>query len=149
RYLAAAWEYGQKPAGPKHTIEAFATGRGLHAFALRRWVEYLKGPRLGSQQRLTIPVKEYDGEPGIHAWTAKAERPWWGANTTSREVAIETFVLPPRSVTINPGDAGGAVGWTSPVAGVVRVAGRLIDCDPHDGSGVRWIVDLVTPGGRH
>jgi hypothetical protein len=149
RYLIAAWEYGQRPEKPALSVEALATQRGLQAFALSQWIAYLKEPRLGGEPLLTHPTRDYDGEAGVHAWMASAERPWWGVNSTPRAVPIETFVLPPRSVSVNPGDAGGAVGWRSPIHGIVRIAGRLTDCDPHDGVGVRWIVDHVTASGRH
>src|SRR5262249_2058313 len=61
---------------------------------------------------------------------------------------IETFVLPPHSVSVNPGVEGGSVGWKSPIAGTVRITGRLTDGDPHDGAGVAWDIDHLTRQGR-
>ena len=58
---------------------------------------------------------------------AAAERPWWAYNSTGHDVPIETFLLPPHSVSVNPGIEGGSVGWKSPIAGTVRVTGRLTD----------------------
>src|SRR5262249_43737321 len=92
--------------------------------------------------------RDFDGEPGVQVWGAAAERPWWGYNGTDRDVPIETFLLPPRSVSVNPGVEGGSVGWKSPIAGTVRIAGRLTDGDPHDGSGVARAIALVTRRGR-
>jgi hypothetical protein len=149
RYLLAAWEYHHRPADQAAlSVAQFAAQRGLHAYALERWVPYLAEPGLGEYKLLHLPVRAYDGEAGVRAWTAHAERPWWGFNTNRTEVAIETFTLPPRSVSVNPGTEGGAVGWKSPIAGTVRVTGTLTDGDPYDGVGVAWAVDHVSAGGR-
>jgi hypothetical protein len=147
RYLKAAFEYQHRPADQGSvSVQDFAAKQGLQAFALEQWVNYLGGSRLGEARLLHVPVQNYDGEPGIQVWGASAERPWWGANTTTHEVAIETWLLPPRSVSINPGVEGGAVAWKSPITGKVRVTGRLVDGDPHDGTGVSWAIDLVAGG---
>src|SRR5262249_49917394 len=81
-------------------------------------------------------------------WRAAAERPWWGSNGTDHDVPIETFLLPPRSVSVNPGVEGGSVGWRSPVKGMVRITGRLTAGEPHDGAGGAWAVDHVRRPGR-
>jgi hypothetical protein len=148
-YLLAAWDYSKRPADQAGlSAEDFASRRGLQGFALKRWIEMLEGPRVGETHALKHPVRDFDGERGVAAWKADAERPWWAYNATNQDVAIETFLLPPRSVSVNPGVEGGAVGWTSPVAGTVRIAGRLADGDPHDGSGVSWAIDHVRTDNR-
>ena len=116
---------------------------------MKGWIDYLGGTRAGEFRRLDRPVRDYDGERGVAAWMAAAERPWWAYNGNDHDVAIETFLLPPRSVSVNPGVEGGAVGWRSPVSGTVRVAGRLTDGDPYDGTGVAWAIDHLTKDGRH
>jgi hypothetical protein len=149
RYLLASWDYRHRPADQVAlSVGDFASKRELHAYALERWLAYLDEPGLGEYKLLHLPVREYDGEAGVRAWMAHAERPWWGFNTNRAEVAIETFTLPPRSVSVNPGTEGGAVGWKSPVEGKVRVAGRVTDGDPFDGVGVAWAVDHVSAAGR-
>jgi hypothetical protein len=149
RYLLAAWEYQSRPASQANlSAGEWASKRGLQPFALTRWVDYLGGSRLGEFHLLRLPVRDYDGEPGVHVWAVSAERPWWGANSTDHEIPIETFLLPPRSVSVNPGLEGGAVGWKSPFTGRVRITGRLTDADPHDGVGVAWAVDHAGAGGR-
>jgi hypothetical protein len=150
QYLLAAWEFQNRPAKQANvSAEDWAKKRDLRPFALTRWVDYLAGSRFGEYQLLARPVRDYDGEAGVHVWAAHAERPWWGVNTTDHDVPIETFLLPPHSVSVNPGTQGGAVTWKSPVTGMVRVSGRLIDADPHDGSGVSWAVDHVSGASRH
>jgi hypothetical protein len=148
-YLLASWDYGHRPADQAGvSVDSFAAGRRLHGFALRRWINYLAGPRAGAFRRLDQPVRDYDDEPGIQVWRVAAERPWWAYNSTDHEVPIETFLLPPHSVAVNPGTEGGAVSWRSPVAGRVQIAGRLTDLDPYDGVGVAWRIDRVSRQGR-
>ena len=150
RYLLATWDYQNRPADQAPlSVDEFATRANLHSFALNQWTAYLKGPRLGEFRSLNAPERDFDGEPGVLAWRVRAERPWWAVNTNEREVAIETFCLPPRSLSINPGTEGGAVGWRSPVAGTVRISGTLTDTDPFDGVGVVWAIDHVRNGVRH
>ncbi|HZW31081.1 MAG TPA: PSD1 and planctomycete cytochrome C domain-containing protein [Isosphaeraceae bacterium] len=148
-YLLASWDYRNRPADQAGlSAEAFARRHGLRESALRRWVDYLDGPRVGEFHRLDQAVRDFDGEPGVEVWRAAAERPWWSYNSTDHDVPIETFVLPPRSVSVNPGVEGGSVGWKSPLAATVRIAGRLTDADPHDGAGVAWTIDHLTRQGR-
>jgi hypothetical protein len=149
-YLQAAWEYQARPADQAGvSVQDFASKRKLQPFALDLWVQYLGGGRLGEIRRLHVPVRNYDGEVGVHVWGAHAERPWWGVNSNHHEVGIETWLLPPRTTSMNPGVEGGAVAWKSPFTGRVRVTGRLTDADPHDGVGVSWVVDLVSGRVRH
>jgi hypothetical protein len=149
QYLLAAWEYQNRPADQANvSTEEWAKKRKLRPFALAQWIDYLGGSRLGESHLLDRPVRDYDGEPGVHVWGASAERPWWGVNSTEKEVPIETWLLPPRTVSMNPGVEGGAAAWKSPFAGRVRIAGRLTDADPHDGSGVAWVIDQTGSGGK-
>jgi len=148
-YLLASWEYRNRATGQAAlSPEEFATRRGLHGFALHRWLDYLVGPRSGDFHLMDQPVRDFDGEAGVEVWRVGAERPWWAFNSTSHDVPIETFLLPPRSVSVNPGTEGGSVGWKSPITGTVGIAGRLTDADPYDGTGVSWVIDQVTREGR-
>ncbi len=149
KYLLASWEYPNRPADQaKLSVEEFASSRKIHGFALAQWIDYLSGKRLGEYQLLTMPVQDYDGEAGIQTWRTRAERPWWAVNTTRNEVGIETFTLPGRTISVNPGYEGGAVAWKSPIAGTVSITGKLTDGDPFDGVGVSWIIDHVSGAGR-
>jgi hypothetical protein len=149
KYLLAVWDFRHRPADQAGvSLEDWAKQRDLQPFALQGWINYLGNNRLGESHLLAHPVRNYDGEMGVHVWGAHAERPWWGVNTTDHDVPIETFLLPPHSVSVNPGTAGGAVVWKSPVTGRVRITGRLTDADPHDGNGVIWVVDHAGGGMR-
>jgi hypothetical protein len=150
RYLLAAWDYQHRTADQaKLSVDDFATRESLHSFALNQWTAYLKGQPLGEFQPLNVPERDFDGEPGVLAWRVRAERPWWAANTNAREVPIETFCLPPRTLSINPGTEGGAVAWRSPLAGTVKITGKLTDTDPLDGVGAVWAIDHVRNQARH
>jgi hypothetical protein len=148
-YLVASWDYRNRGADEAAiSPEEFATRRGLHGFALHQWIDYLDGPRAGDFHLMDQRVRDFDGERGVEVWKVAAERPWWAVNSTDQDVPIETFLLPPHSVSVNPGTEGGAVGWKSPISGTVSVNGRLTDADPHDGTGVAWVIDHVTRDGR-
>lgn len=150
RYLMATWDYQHRPADQAQlSVDDFCKRENLHAYALNQWTAYLKGARLGQFQSLNVPEHDFDGEPGVLAWRVRAERPWWAANTNTHEVPIETFNLPPRTISINPGTEGGAVGWRSPIAGAVQITGKLTDTDPFDGVGVVWAIDHIRNGVRH
>jgi hypothetical protein len=150
RYLLASWDYQHRPADQAGvSVADWATKHRLRPFALGQWIAYLQAGRFRDYRLLHVPVRDYDGEAGVHVWGASAERPWWGANSTDHEVPIETFLLPPRSISVNPGVEGGAVAWKSPIAGKVRITGRLTDADPHDGAGVSWAIDHTGKAGRH
>ena len=116
---------------------------------MNQWIAYLKAPALGEFLPLNVPERDFDGESGVLAWRVRAERPWWAVNTNAHEVPIETFCLPPRTLSINPGTEGGAVGWKSPITGTVRITGKLTDADPLDGVGVIWAIDYIRNRVRH
>jgi hypothetical protein len=148
-YLIASWDYRNRGAAEAAlSPEDFAKRRGLHGFALQRWIDYLNGPRVGDFHLMDQPVRDFDGETGVEVWRVAAERPWWAYNSTNHDVPIETFLLPPRSVSVNPGTEGAAVGWKSPITGTVEIAGRLTDADPYDGTGIAWVIDHLTRDGR-
>jgi hypothetical protein len=144
-YLLAAYDCGQ--AGPSAgTPEDFARRRGLHGYALRQWLDALAG---GDYVLMQKAVRDVAGHAGVHGWRGDADCPSLLVNTTAVEVPIVTFRLPPRSVAVHPGPASGVVvAWRSPVAGTVRVRGRVADADPTCGDGIAWSIDLRAAGGR-
>jgi hypothetical protein len=145
-YVLAAWDHRNPPAGqPRLTLEKFAASRKLHAYALRRWGDYLG---LGEYPLLKRTVRDLGGKPGVHGWLAQPEPPSLVVNTTAKPVQILTFRLPPHSVAVHPGpDRGVAVSWKSPIRGTVRVRGGVSDADPVAGDGIAWVLDQRTPGG--
>ena len=147
KYLTAAWEYRTRPAdSPALPLADFAARKGLHAFALRQWIDYLGG---GDYKLLTRAVRDVGGKAGVSSWRGEADCPNVVANSTDREVAILTFKLPPKSLSVHPGPNNGvAVRWRSPVKGTVRIAGGVTDADPRGGDGIAWAIDLRRLDGR-
>ena len=64
------------------------------------------------------------------------------------EPATLTDRLPPKSISVHPSPTSGAVvSWKSPIAGAVRITGRIADGDPVGGDGVVWHLDHRTASG--
>ncbi len=137
-YVAAALEYAAGSNRPP--LSAFASERGLHPFALRQWSETLG--LSGEFPLMAKALRDVAGRPGIHAWKGEPDCPSMTVNATDQEVAITTLKLPPRSVSVHPGPSNGVVvGWKSPIAGTVRITGRVADADPVGGDGIAWAID--------
>ncbi len=105
---------------------------------LKGWVDYLGTGDLGL---MTFPVRDVRGVKGIHAWknARDADTPNALASTNEATVEFGTIKMPPKSVAIHPSPgAGVAVAWRSPIAGAVRVRGRVVDADAVCGDGVDW-----------
>ncbi|HTU25460.1 MAG TPA: PSD1 and planctomycete cytochrome C domain-containing protein, partial [Pirellulales bacterium] len=142
RYLLAAWDsqdFQQQTAG--QSIEQFASQRGLDSRVLSQWITYLG---LGEPRLLAKAVENPDGVAGVHAWLLadNVPYPWVQVNPTDQPARNLTWVIPPYSAAVHPSPTGGvAVAWRSPIAGMVRVRGRVVDGDPNGGDGVAWSVD--------
>ena len=76
-------------------------------------------------------MRDVGGKAGVSAWRGEADCPNVVANSTDQEIAIQTFKLPPKSLSVHPGPNNGVVvGWRSPVKGTVRITGGVTDADP-------------------
>ena len=128
-YLLAAWDYPNRPRRTGRRLRGAVRGRtrvctgspsqrGSITWAVCEWATSIGW--ISPSATSTASRASWSG------WAA-AERPWWAYNSTDHDVPIETFLLPPHSVSVNPGTEGGAVGWKSPIAGTVRITGRLAD----------------------
>jgi hypothetical protein len=144
-YLLAAWDSRQQR--PAASADEVARRRGLHGFALRQWLDFL-----GYSDDYPLMPRRTDnvqGKANVYGWRGEPDCPNALINATDEELVILSFKVPPRGVTVHPGPSNGvAVTWQSPVAGTVRVRGRLADADPNGGDGVAWLIDLRTAGGR-
>ncbi len=147
KYLTAAWEYQKTPAhSPILSLGGLAAHKNLHTYALRQWIDYLGN---NDYKLMTKPVRDVDGKSGVLGWRGESECPNVLANGTDQLVAIQTFKLPAKSVSVHPGPNNGvAVGWRSPVKGTVSIRGGVTDADPACGDGVAWAIDLRKAGGR-
>jgi hypothetical protein len=142
KYLIAAWDYEHpsKSEDPP-SLRDFAESRDLHPGVLRRWHRELGYGEAG--RLLAQTAENVGGTKGVFAWRRDPGGPSLTVNTTDKDLAILTFRLPARTVSVHPGPASAvAVSWTSPVTGQVRVSGRVADGDPVAGDGVSWAVTL-------
>jgi Protein of unknown function (DUF1549)/Protein of unknown function (DUF1553)/Planctomycete cytochrome C len=139
-YVQAAWQYEHRPAAQSGvTLDAFAQGKGLQAWALRQWRDYLG---LGDYPLMMQATADASGMKGLSSWRGKADCPNLLVNSNDTPRTISTLTLPPRSVAVHPGPANGVVvAWRSPVSGVVRITGRVADADPNGGDGIAWAID--------
>ena len=90
----------------------------------------------------TEVTRDVAGKPGLISWKGRgADNPSLVINTTDAPVAFSTIKLPARAIAVHPGPKVAATAvWRSPVAGTVRVSGRLQDADPNCGDGIVWLV---------
>jgi Protein of unknown function (DUF1553)/Protein of unknown function (DUF1549)/Planctomycete cytochrome C len=147
KYLVAAWEYQNPPAGQTPgTVAEFARRKELHEFALRQWLDYLGA---GDYVLMPKPISNAGGMAGVFGWRGEPDCPNMLVNTTDKEVTITTLKLPPKSVAVHPGPQNGvAVAWRSPFTGTVKIAGGVTDADPNCGDGIAWIIDHRKTGSR-
>ena len=90
----------------------------------------------------TEVTRDAAGKPGLISWKGRgADNPSLVINTTDAPLAFTTIKLPARAIAMHPGPkvTASAV-WRSPVAGTVRVSGKLQDADPNCGDGIVWLV---------
>jgi len=159
RYLVAAAELRLGAPG-QATVDAVAARHGLDAGLLRRWHAYLGRPVGASavvapqaveavrKGLYTAKLNSVGGHKTVNGWGSDAT-PWFMANAAKEPVRLSTLTLPPRSVSTHPSPAlAAAMGWRSPIAGTVKVAGQVTDIDPNCGNGVGWSVELLHDGGK-
>jgi hypothetical protein len=144
--LRAVSEFQSLP--PKPSVAEFAAKRNLPAHALTSWLSYLGNGDLGL---FTRALRDIHGKKGLHAWgvAGGADTPSASVNTTDQQIAFVTINLPPQTVAVHPSpSAGAAAAWKSPMAGKVRVSGRVLDADGVCGDGIDWTFDHVSGGTR-
>jgi mono/diheme cytochrome c family protein len=144
-YLVAAARYKNRSAN-RSGLNVEETNK-LDAAVLQQWVNYLG---FGDFKLLSKPVKNLLDKPGLHALrnARNADTPSAVANNTDREVSFLSIKMPAHSLAIHPSPkAGVAVGWKSPITGIVRLKGKVADADPSCGDGIEWTIKLKKSGG--
>ena len=77
----------------------------------------------------------------IKSW-GSPETPSIAANSSDREVRIPG-IMKPHSVAMHPSPTRKvAVGWRSPVTGLVRLEARAVHAHPECGNGLTWALEL-------
>lgn len=139
RYLMAIYDYQNRPAGQANlSIDQFADQHGLHAYALRQWMSYIG---LGDYRLMATPLRDLLGSMGVYGFKGSDDTPSLVVNTNTDARTLLTFTLPPKSVSIHPGPANGvAISWKSPITGVVKIRGSVVDVDSGGGDGIAWAI---------
>jgi hypothetical protein len=93
----------------------------------------------GGTKLLPESVRGLMGQSGLHAWR-NGDTPSVFVNAAAEPIAVWTK-LPPRSLFVHPAaDGNVAIGWISPIDGVVRITGRIADAHPGGPDGVGWLL---------
>jgi hypothetical protein len=141
-YLAAATE--ADAAGGKASVAHLATKHGLEADALSAWLDYLgigTGGPVHVESYLQGKISGAKDHAFITGW-GRHETPLLVANPSDQLVHIPGH-MKPRSVAVHPSPTlQAAVGWRSPVSGVVRVEAKVTHAHPECGNGVTWSLEL-------
>ncbi len=142
-YLLAAWDYRHRTQDKAaQTPREFSDERHLRPDALVQWIDYL-GLGGGDGRLMLNPVRD-SGAPGVHGWKGETAEPILLVNTNNHAVNVPGS-MPPRSVAVHPGPAGGvAVAWRSPITGTVRIRGKVVDAHAACGNGVDWAIERRT-----
>ncbi len=140
RYLMAIYDFRRS----NLSISEFAAQNNLHAHALRQWMSFIG---LGDYKLMAVAQRDVLNSPGVHGFRGAEDTPSLLVNTTDEARKLLTFMLPARSVNIHPGPKDGvAVMWKSPVAGEVKIKGKLADADAACGDGFAWAIDFRQHG---
>ena len=139
-YLEASWAFAHRPASQQAiSLEEFAAKRGLRAFALRQWQDYLS---LSNYRLMTSPFDKLAGVSGVYGFHGTGDLPSITANANAEAKTISTFTLPAHSISVHPSSKNGVViAWKSPISGSVKVEGRVVDGDAACGNGIEWAID--------
>ncbi len=88
-------------------------------------------------------VRDVEKNVGLNSWRA-GETPSAWVNSTDAPIKVWT-TLPPKTFYVHPAPDGPvAVGWLSPIDGIVRVSGRVADAHRGGGDGVGWRLELIS-----
>lgn len=145
-YLAAATRAASL--GPDVSAEQIATLAAKHKLdlpALRVWLEYLaisdSGPVLVSGHfEQTVSNGDYDF---IKGWGTGAT-PIVNSNASDQEVRLPGIARP-HQIQAHPSPTlFAAIGWQSPISGLVQIDARLSDAHPECGNGQEWFVQHRT-----
>lgn len=141
RAMLTAWDYhNQSEASRGLTLDQFAARSGFDPEVLRSWIDYLGW---GDGRLLNVPVRTVAGKPEVLGFKGPGDLPSLVANTSEKEIAFATIVLPPKTIAVHPAP-GAAVGmaWHSPIGGKFKIAGRVADADDKGGDGIAWTLTL-------
>jgi hypothetical protein len=122
-----------------------AERHGVEPAILAAWLDYLGIGTSGAAVRIDTPltgkIVKASGYDFANGW-GSGELPSLIANSSDQHVRIPGN-LKPHSVAVHPSPSlRVAIGWQSPISGVVRVAGRVQHAHPECGNGVSWMLEV-------
>lgn len=144
--LAAVDEIGlatEKPDPSKPDVATIAKKYEIDVDALTAWLDYL-----GMGVHATLQLNHFTNKLTsasnynfIQGWGVP-ETPSLMANSSGNHVRIPGN-MKPHGVCVHPSPTlSAAVGWLSPIAGMLRVEGKVTHAHPECGNGVTWSLEL-------
>jgi len=151
-YLAAAAEVGVQPLGDQErlnpVLQRVATAHHVDAETLKVWLDYLAIGRSSAVKVDGHLTKKTNSRQGITGWAADtpASLPTVVANSSDKDERIPGLAKA-HSVVVHPTPTHyAAVGWQSPIDGVVRVEASIADAHFACGNGAEWLLQHRTAG---
>lgn len=127
------------------TLDALAAEKKLNPRLLRNLSNYLGlniKHDLALAGHLNNQMLKVGGQDAINGWGVPAT-PCILANSSDQPINIGTLTIPPHAVTAHPSpDELAMIAWQSPIAGQIRIAGKITDADAKCGNGANWTVEL-------
>ncbi len=94
----------------------------------------------GALSLLTDKERDVEGKRRLPSWS-HGDTPSVFVNATDKPIEVFTK-LPARSLFVHPAPDGPVmVAWVSPIAGKIRITGRIADAHPGGPDGVGWSID--------
>ena len=132
------------------TLDALADEKKLNAALLRNLSNYLGlsiKHDLALSGHMETKMPKGGGYDAINGWGVPAT-PCILANSSEQAITITTLTVPAHAVTAHPSpDQLASIAWRSPIAGQIRIAGKVADADNKCGNGASWSVELRTATG--
>ncbi len=141
RCLTAAAEASGKADRPN--VAELALQHDVDPEALSAWLKYLGIGNVATPKLdyFTDKITKAGGYDFVTGW-GKLETPQLVANSSDRHVRIPGN-MKPHGVCVHPSPTlQVAVGWRSPIAGLVRIEGQVTHAHPECGNGVTWSLEL-------
>jgi hypothetical protein len=139
--LAAATEAGR--AQREIDVAALAKSHKIDVDSLTAWLDYL-GIGSGATLKLDHFTKKLTNASNyafINGWGTN-ETPLLLANSSDKSVRVPGN-MKPHAVCVHPSPTlCAAVGWSSPITGVVRIRGKVTHAHPECGNGIAWRLEL-------
>ena len=103
----------------------------------------LRVPRIPLAARMSSIA----GSTNLLGWGSNST-PWFGGNPAAKPIAVRAIVIPARSLAMHPASEHDvAVGWRSPIKGLVKITGSVAHGE-RGGNGIEWWIAHETRAER-